>query len=142
VLDEARDIEPLHGGLRRGIDARYRHSAGQDHRLPLLLGHLADLLHARRVRRERDAPRQPALAEVDREPRGRRRRAAPPDRHRLQRLRLEVNVLELVTLAVPFDGLTGPEAARDEDLLLHHLNAVLRALTEDLELVVERARSD
>src|SRR5947209_234344 len=81
ILDQAGDVEPIDSGLRRRVDARHGYGAGHDHRLALLVGHLTDLLDARGIRRERDPAREPALAEIDGEPRGGRRRAAPPDRH-------------------------------------------------------------
>src|SRR5207253_9696661 len=81
ILEQAGDIEPIASRLRRRVDARHGYGAGHDHRLALLVGHLTDLLDARGIRRERDPTREPALAEIDGEPRGGRRRAAPPDRH-------------------------------------------------------------
>ena len=58
------------------------------------------------------------------------------------RLGLEVDIVEVVQLAVVFDRLAGPEPARDERLLAHHLGPRDIALADDVELVLEVAGAD
>jgi len=55
--------------------------------------------------------------------------------------RLQVDVVEVVEIAVVLDRLSGPQLPRDLDVLLHQLRALELALADDIELMLEVARA-